>query len=196
MKTKYIFACILVIVLFYYIYNYYSYKYVCSTTSNTCYYVVPNTTEKMQENANTLAEINSRIERLISFMSTDRSVQEDIYKKELYKTLVDKYSFKTLSESLIQPNFTSYTVNKKDIYMCLRTRDKSEQTYDYNTLLYVVLHEISHLIAKNIGHDTEFLIIFKFIVQEAIKAGVYTYEDYSVKPINYCGLTLRSNIIG
>ena len=47
----------------------------------------------------------------------------------------------------------SETVNKKEIYMCLK--DSNGQYYDYNMLMYVAIHELSHAISVSIDEDHE-----------------------------------------
>lgn len=76
----------------------------------------------------------------------------------------------------------SYTINKEKIYLCLV--DEKGDYYDLNTLVYVVLHELSHVLCDEIGHTEKFHYIFKELLQQADKAGVY---DPSVPIIaNYC----------
>lgn len=79
----------------------------------------------------------------------------------------------------------SYTINKKKIYLCLR--DEHRQYYDFNMLIYVAIHEISHVLCDEIGHTPKFYDIFKELLGKAEKMQIYD----SKKPIirNYCGHT-------
>ena len=78
---------------------------------------------------------------------------------------------------------------------------KNENLYDINILMYVLLHELSHLCNYNqyneaiIGHGTEFRNIFSLLTQESINIGVYRYENYKNNPQEYCGLIINSNIL-
>ena len=76
---------------------------------------------------------------------------------------------------------TSYTINKKKIYMCLK--DKEGNYYDDNTLIYVLLHEYSHTLCTDIGHTEQFDKIFKEVLQKAIHYGIY---DGSEPKSDYC----------
>ena len=78
----------------------------------------------------------------------------------------------------------SYTLNKKDTYICLRNK-KTGEYYDDNILMYVTLHEIAHSInTENVGHTKEWSDIFEEVLEYAIKVGIY---DPSVPiPLDYC----------
>lgn len=167
-------------------------KWIRSNIDNRMYLIKSNniTPSEYIENANTLAEINKRVEILIENVN-DR-----------YPKLKELYSPDKLSEAAIDNRFTTFTVNKKDIHVCLRTRNHSKQLYDINRLMYVVLHELAHMANWNsetgepiIGHGIEFIEIFKDLVKISIKLRLYEYEDYSKTPVEYCGIMIHSNVI-
>lgn len=85
---------------------------------------------------------------------------------------------------------TSYTVQKgKEMYICLRNKDGS--FVDQNTLMFVILHEMSHIGAYwTIDHTPDFWKVFAFVLKNAIEAGVYYYVDYSKNPVDYCGIKI------
>jgi len=76
----------------------------------------------------------------------------------------------------------SYTINKEKIYLCLN--DENGKYYDKNLLLYVLLHELSHVMCDEVGHTDEFYNIFDELLKEAINQKIYD----STKPVdpNYC----------
>jgi hypothetical protein len=88
---------------------------------------------------------------------------------------------------------TSYTVQKgRAMYVCMRDKDNS--FVEKNTMLFVLLHELSHIGAYwTFGHTTDFWKTFKFILKEAIDDGVYKYIDYSQNPVNYCGMVIKNS---
>jgi len=43
------------------------------------------------------------------------------------------------------------------------------------------------------GHTPEFWDNFKFILKNAIDAGVYRYQDFGIKPVNYCGVMITTS---
>lgn len=76
----------------------------------------------------------------------------------------------------------SYTINKKDVYICMR--DEHGAYYDRNFLTYVMLHEISHALCDEIGHTPKFLAIFQQVQDRAAALGVF--DPHGKKIHNYC----------
>jgi hypothetical protein len=46
---------------------------------------------------------------------------------------------------------------------------------------------------KSYGHNQEFWENFKFILENAEAANIYSSEDYKKKPKEYCGMTISDN---
>ena len=67
---------------------------------------------------------------------------------------------------------------------------KGDKLIDRNTLMFVALHEITHIMTKSIGHTEEFWRNFKFILQESVELGIYTRDEYSKNPKKYCGIEI------
>lgn len=76
---------------------------------------------------------------------------------------------------------SSYTINKKKIYLCT---DHSGTRYDDNMLIYVTLHELAHVITPAIGHGPEFIKNFNNLLDRAINANLYDPTQPKVE--NYC----------
>jgi len=157
------------------------------------------TSSFFMESANTLAIINQRMEKLINYL--DKNYNNDSSKNYFIKKLKESFNPYMISEAALDKRYTTYTVDKQNMHICLRTRDEKENVYDMNTLMYVVLHEAAHLANYSpdgypiIGHGNEFRMIFKFLVEQAIKIGIYTYVDYKNVPQSYCGILIESQII-
>ena len=77
----------------------------------------------------------------------------------------------------------SYTINKEKIYLCLK--DEKDEYYPTNHLLYVMIHELAHLVNKDdVGHTPKFHAIFEELLDKAYDLGIY---NPSIPPIeNYC----------
>ena len=76
----------------------------------------------------------------------------------------------------------SYTINKKNIHICMK--DKDGDYYDRNMLIYVLIHELAHVICDEIGHTEKFHEINDELLEHAIKSGVY--DPTQPIPIDYC----------
>lgn len=205
MKTWTIALCLTIIVivaLWYYFNTYQEESYIKSDIDNRVYLIRRGRNKSdafLKESANVLAIINQRIERLIEHL--DKTFSSDDTKSYFIKKLKENYNPYMISEAAIDPRYTTFTVDKKDINICLRTRNHYEKIYDINLLMYVVLHELAHLCNYSrdgtpiIGHGKEFKEIFAFLVSESIKLKLYEYEDYSKSPKEYCNIVINSSII-
>ena len=98
-------------------------------------------------------------------------------------------------ETNFNSNYTSYSVNKgEELVFCLRCK-KTRTLHDINLLMYVAVHEIAHTACPETGHTQLFNKIFKFLLTQAVILELYEYEDYSSKPVEYCGMNLYTNIL-
>ena len=82
----------------------------------------------------------------------------------------------------------AYTESKSVIYLCIQDPETGEY-YDINTLMYVALHELAHVITKADGdesHGDEFKGKFARLLKEASAKGVY--DPRKPIPSTYCGV--------
>ena len=147
-------------------------------------YLVRNLDDRQQA-ANLLAKIRKNLEDLCDDLKKD-------YKDDnAVNRLIIKFNPDSLSETGKNSKYTSYSVNKGEkIVLCLRARDDTDNLIDENTLMFVSLHEIAHIMTKSVGHKREFWKNFKFLLKHAIKIGLYKHEDYNTKPKKYCGIMI------
>jgi predicted metal-dependent hydrolase len=66
---------------------------------------------------------------------------------------------------------------------------------DKNTVMFVMLHEMSHLMTETIGHTQEFWTNFKRMLHDAVQLGIYQNENYAQRPKAYCGMTITDSPI-
>ena len=85
----------------------------------------------------------------------------------------------------IQRGNKSFTVNKKDITLCLK--DQEGEYYNKNMLVYVAIHELAHTLCKSVGHTDEFYKINDKLLNKASQLGVYNPSIPVVKDyIEHC----------
>ena len=109
---------------------------------------------------------------------------------------VARFQPDVFSENDMHSPDTSYSENKgQRIVVCLRDKTKPPQypLVDMNTIMFVMLHEMAHLMTETIGHTPEFWGNFKRILHDAIKVGIYTPVNYSRQPIPYCGMMITDS---
>ena len=109
---------------------------------------------------------------------------------------VARYQPDVFSENSMSSSDTSYSENKgQRIVVCLRDKTKPPQfpLIDINTVMFVMLHEMAHLMTETIGHTPEFWGNFKRILHDAVKIGIYTPVNYSRQPTPYCGMTITDS---
>lgn len=93
-------------------------------------------------------------------------------------------------EATPDEEYTSSTVNKgESIHMCLRQRDgPEEELVTENVMMFVALHEMSHICTESIGHGPDFWNNFGWLLKEAEALQLYRYTDFSAHPVRYCGV--------
>ena len=107
--------------------------------------------------ADLLATLNFKFKKLISILdeSLNKPNNYDDKRKEDIKRLKGNYNENYISESSPGNKHTSYSINKGEkIVFCLRAKDGSDKLVDINTITFVGIHELGHLMTKEIGHPT------------------------------------------
>lgn len=172
------------LIIYFYINEEYGGVYVKSSIDNN-YYYVRNLPDK-QKAADLLANLKLT---LIQFC---HCLKKKYNNKDNVNRLIENFNPNEMHEG-ISDNYTSYSVNKGEkIVFCIRHRDgiHKGKLQDKNTLMYVALHELSHLASKSYHHTQEFNENFSFLMQEAIDCGYYKPIKL---PTKYCGLTIYSS---
>lgn len=144
---------------------------------------------KLGKAANLLAKVTEKMKTMVDYMKTN--YPDDARTKRL----VDGFNPRRISETLPTSELTAYSENKGEkIAFCLN-KDKNDvdNLIDINTLTFVALHELTHILTISIGHKQEFWENFKYILENAKKAGIYQPIDYKKSPKEYCGMTINDN---
>ena len=150
-------------------------------------YLVRNRDDK-EDAANILANLNKAILELIEYLELKFPDDDRINR------LVNKFNPDKISESISNTNHTSYSVNKGEkIVFCIRSKDEKEDLVKFNTILFVAIHELAHIMTKSIGHTEEFWNNMKFLLIYAIKKKIYIKTNYRKNPEPYCGASITDS---
>lgn len=168
-------------------YTYQNTVYVKSSL-NGKYYLVQNINQK-EIASNILAEINNRIDKIITYFQNNINTEKSYYKYII--RLITRVKNMIIMENSSNIG-TSYSVNKGDrMVLCIRSKKNPTKFHDLNTITYVALHELSHIACPEYGHTKLFHKIFRFLLRIAIKINIYKAENYELHPVEYCGLKMN-----
>jgi hypothetical protein len=143
--------------------------------------------------ADMLARLRRRILQLLDHLEEEKQ-REDSFCRGSIEQLRTRFRPDRISESPPTSEHTSYSVNKGEhLFFCLRPQRSADRLIDDNTLMFVALHELSHIMTRSIGHTPEFWSNFRYLLRVAIRHGIYTYVDYQANPKGYCGIEITDS---
>jgi hypothetical protein len=144
--------------------------------------------EKMELAANLLADVTQKMNDTVAFIKQKHPEDPRTIR------LVEGYNPKKISETLPTSELTAFSENKGEkLAFCLNKSKNGSKLIDINTLTFVALHELSHIATKSVGHNQEFWQNFKWVLENAKEAGIYSPVDYKKYPEEYCGMTINDN---
>ena len=167
---------------------YFHLKCIVATKNGNTYCVRENNLSK--KSVELLAKIDDKCKRLVEYIYNAHPNNESV--KRLHKN----FSSTKIQEILPTSTLTAYTENKgKKIAFCVHkdNTDEEKELIEEDILFFVAMHELGHVMSKSVGHTEEFWNNFKFILQEATNANMYTPINYKKEPKEYCGMTINSN---
>lgn len=145
--------------------------------------------ENVKAAADLLAKTTDKCKELVDYVYSKYPDKENVQR------LHDGFNPKQIMETLPTSEYTAYSENKGEkLAFCLNVEKKdNNHLIDENTLLFVAIHELSHIATKSIGHKSEFWENFKFLLTEAKESNIYQPVDYKKKPQEYCGMKIKDN---
>jgi hypothetical protein len=141
-----------------------------------------------------MASINRNLVKLYEHYKGDVALSAD----PPVRRFVERFNPDVFVENDMGSSDTSYSENKgQKIVVCLRDKTKAPQypLIDENTIMFVMLHEMAHLMTETIGHTQEFWSNFRRILGDAVQVGIYTPVNYASRPTPYCGMTITDSPI-
>lgn len=152
--------------------------------------------------ANTMARINANITKLLrhlreKYVRNPNMTAKYPRRTQSSKRILTLYNPDNLTENSPRDpeGDTSYTINKGEVLaMCIRKKsDDSNPLHDLNSLMFVALHELSHIAIADVAHPPIFWEAFKFILGEAYNIGILDPVEYYYHPVKYCGIVIDYN---
>lgn len=143
-------------------------------------------TTTRQTAADYLAFINAKVNKLVDYMNLHNLPDADISKR-----LYHRWMSIELKETNSTEKSAAYTLNKSsEIRLCIR--DQNGNFEDPNTSMFVILHELAHVMSISYNHTEEFKNNFSYITHLASSLGIYKPQDFAKKPKMYCGTQINS----
>ena len=143
---------------------------------------------KLKDAADLLAKVAEKCKNMVAYMDKHHPTDDRTIR------LVKGFNPKKICETLPTSEMTAYSENKgAKIAFCLNKAKDGPKLIDINTLTFVALHELSHIMTSSIGHKQEFWSNFKFLLENAKKANIYQPIDYKANPQEYCGTNITDN---
>ena len=144
---------------------------------------------KLELAADLLAKTTTNLNKLVAHM------RENLPEHKITKLFIERYNPKKIQETLPTSKHTAYSENKGEkMAFCLDTKKNNKgELIDENTLMFVALHEITHIGTEDIGHTDNYWNNFKFIIEQAKEIGIYEPVNYGENPKEYCGMSITDN---
>jgi hypothetical protein len=144
---------------------------------------------KLQDAADLLAQVTKKCKDLVEYMGITHPTNDAV------KRLVDGFRPNKIMETLPTSTYTAYSENKGEkIAFCLNSqKENNESLIDIDTLTFVAIHELSHVMTLSIGHKQDFWENFKFLLENAKAAGIHNPKNYKEEPAEYCGMKITDN---
>jgi len=144
--------------------------------------------EKMQLVADMLATTTTKLKSFVDKLGKKYPNRKNVNR------LVKNFNPKKIYETLPTSVYTAYSENKGEkLAFCTTTTKEGNKLIDENTLMFVALHELSHIMTKSTGHTTEFWQNFKFLLENAAEFNIYKPINYKENPKDYCGMKITDN---
>lgn len=173
-------------------------------------YLVQNYPDR-REAAEVLARLRAKLVAFIAYASsgggappaegknaTGPNVERFVVVDPRILLLKNNWNSDTINEGSNHSTYTSFTTDKRDITMCLRS-STTNRLEPEPLLMFVLLHEAAHCATEvsdnplEDPHTSTFWANFKFILQVAVAGGFYVNQDFRARPVKFCGVDVTDS---
>lgn len=146
--------------------------------------------EVRREVARRLSNIVIRVDKLTDYMLQNNLPDKQIAERLHKRWLRIRKNPRGLRETAPGETSAAYTINKgEQMRICVRNRNTSGFENENDTM-FVILHELGHLMSKSFGHNLEFKRNFAYVTKVAVELGLYQYTNYMQTPTTYCNVDI------
>lgn len=143
---------------------------------------------KMTEAADLLAKVTQKCKDLVVYCAKKHPNDERVQR------LVQQFNPTKISETLPTSEYTAYSENKGEkLAFCLNKKKDGTRLIDINTLTFVALHELAHIMTESEGHKQQYWENFKFLLEQAKHSNIHIPVDYKKRNQHYCGMDITDN---
>lgn len=148
--------------------------------------------KELKQAADLLAMVSENCNKLVHYLRNKYPNDKDVLR------LSERFNPRAISETLPTSEYTAYSENKGEkLAFCLNENKymdgRESKLIDINTLTFVALHELAHIMTLVEGHKLVFWENFKFLLINAVDIEIYTPIDYKNNNKEYCGMNLTDN---
>jgi hypothetical protein len=193
-------ACLLLAAYLFYTYIYDGTETLISTIDNKEYKVRRGPDAQLR--ADILAVLSMKFKIITDNLKNDQRYSNDTAVQRLIRNYNQGITLKEIGN---MENDAAYVINKKNMSFCLQKTKNGLTLEDLNLITYVGIHELSHVMSEEIGHGSEFIKNFEFLLDYS---KTINYYDPLLKrqiplyiPLNkldtkdsYCGVSLENSV--
>lgn len=149
-----------------------------------------------------LDRIHKGVTQLIDHLDATR----DSFVNRQFLSEIDRLKERTNVGNIIENSktnnkYVAVSINKGEYILLNLNNSQSDAggLVDYDTLMFVVLHELSHVVTEEYHnnpkeqHSLTFYRNYKWLLDSAVEIGIYRPKDFTKEPVQYAGLTIKSN---
>ena len=192
-------ACVIILcITVFYRYYYDGTAFFKSTVDNK-YYRVRDDTDK-QLKVNMLATIKGKLNTIVKTLKSDKRY----YKNDAVNRLISNWKNGiTIKEIGNMESDAAYVINKQYMSFCIQSKIYTLE--NINLMTYVAIHELSHIMSREMGPGPEFIKNFQFLLDYSknlkyfdiildAELPLYIQLNKIKTPDKYCGVSLINSI--